>query len=63
MQPPGEGQAASGSALGVVPQGRWPKPCLELEHQLPVVLGAGCVALPLFGGRRLEPQSGGMGYA
>ena len=61
VPPPGEGQAAAGTTLGAAPQGGWPKPSLELGPQLPADHGAGCVALPLSGGQRLEPQSGGLG--
>jgi len=61
VPPPGEGQAASGTTLGAAPAGGWPKPSLELGHQFPADHGAWCVVLPLFGGRRLEPQSGGLG--
>ena len=58
MQPPGEGQAPSGAALSAAPQSRWPEPGVELGHQLPAHHSAGCVAVPLSGGRCLEPQSG-----
>jgi len=42
-------------------RGGWPKPGLELGYQLPADHGAGGMAVPLPGGRRLEPQSGGLG--
>ena len=61
VPPPREGPAAAGTALGAASQGGWPQPGVELGHHLPADHGARCVALPLSGGRRLEPQSGGLG--
>ena len=37
------------------------KPGLELGHHLSAHHGAGCVAVPLPGGRCVEPQGGGLG--
>ena len=38
-----------------------PNPALELGYQLFADHSAGCMAVPLSGGRRLEPQGGGLG--
>ena len=61
MQPTRACTAAAGTALGAASQGGSPQPGVEIGHQLPADHGAGCVAVPLSGGRCLEPQSGGLG--
>ena len=59
--PPRAGPAAAGTALRAASAGGSPQCALVVGHQLPADHGAGCVAVPLPGGRRLEPQGGGLG--
>ena len=61
VPPAWAGPTVAGTALGAAPDGGWPKPGLELGYQLFAHHGAGGVAVPLPGGRRLEPQGGGLG--
>jgi transposase-like protein len=61
VPPPRAGPAASGTALRAASAGGSPKCALVVGHQLPADHGAGGVAVPLFGGRRLEPQGVGLG--
>ena len=57
MPPPRPGQAASGTTLGAAPQGGSPQCPLVVGHQLSADHSAGFVAVPLPGGRHLEPPT------
>jgi hypothetical protein len=62
MPPARSGTATTGTKTSAKAQVDRPKPGVELGHHLPAHQRQGCVAVPLPGDRRLEPQCGGLGY-